>query len=65
MTNLVGTGEAAAALGLSRSGFRAMVTRARAAGVELAAGHVDARTPLYDVGQLRRWMKNRPRAGGD
>lgn len=56
--------QAAAVAGVTRSGLRSVLARARAAGVELEAPRAawpDARTPLVDAAALDAYLAGRPR----
>lgn len=57
---------AAAAAGVSRSGWNTLAGRARAAGIELHAPRElwpDQRTPMYDAGRVREYLATRPGRG--
>lgn len=60
------TTAAATRAGVSRSGFASLVSRAKAAGVELyrpRAEWPDSRTPLVDGTKLTEYLSRRPGRG--
>ena len=57
------TAQAAESLHMLPSSFRAAMSRARAAGVDLRAPRdlwPDQRTPLWDADRLDQWAQSRP-----
>lgn len=62
-TGRLSTAEAAALLEITPAGFRSIMAKARAQGVDLRVPGPDSRTPLWDATGLQAWHASRPGRG--
>ena len=59
----ISTAKAADLAGMTQAAFRGAMTRARGEGVDLRLPGPDARTPMWDEAELRKWLAARPGRG--